>query len=81
MAYSLSQPLKGLVFHSDRSSQYTSQSYRELLKYYGVRASMGDTGACWGLLGLAGASWGLLGEPAPRSTFGTMLWWGISSAV
>lgn len=47
MAYNLRQPLKGLVFHSDRGSQYTSKSYRELLENYGVRASMGDVGACW----------------------------------
>jgi len=47
MAYNLRQPLKGLIFHSDRGSQYTSKSYRELLENYGVRASMGDVGACW----------------------------------
>lgn len=35
MAYNLRQPPKGLVFHSDRGSQYTS------------KASMGDVGACW----------------------------------
>ncbi len=47
MAYNLRQPSKGLVFHSDRGSQYTSQGYRKLLKTYGMRASMGDVGACW----------------------------------
>lgn len=46
-AYSLRQPPKGLVFHSDRGSQYTSKRYRNLLKRYGIRASMGDVGACW----------------------------------
>jgi putative transposase len=46
-AYNLRQPLKGLVFHSDRGSQYTSKQYRKLLKVYGMRASMGDVGACW----------------------------------
>ena len=46
-AYNLRQPAKGLVFHSDRGSQYTSKRYRKLLKGYGVRASMGDVGACW----------------------------------
>lgn len=46
-AYNLRQPPKGLVFHSDRGSQYTSKRYRGLLKSYGIRASMGDTGACW----------------------------------
>lgn len=46
-AYNLRQPLKGLVFHSDRGSQYTSKHYRKLLANYGIRASMGDVGACW----------------------------------
>ncbi len=46
-AYNLRQPPKGLVFHSDRGSQYTSNRYRRLLSDYGIRASMGDVGACW----------------------------------
>ena len=46
-AYNLRQPTKGLVFHSDRGSQYTSNRYRRLLSDYGIRASMGDVGACW----------------------------------
>jgi len=47
MAYTLRRPSKGLVFHSDRGSQYTSAKYRQLLRGYGMRASMGDVGACW----------------------------------
>lgn len=46
-AYNLRQPPKGLVFHSDRGSQYTSQDYRKLLEDYKMRSSMGDVGACW----------------------------------
>ena len=46
-AYNLRQPPQGLVFHSDRGSQYTSKRYRTLLTSYGIRASMGDVGACW----------------------------------
>jgi len=46
-AYNLRQPPKGLVFHSDRGSQYTSKQYRKLLASYHIRASMGDVGACW----------------------------------
>lgn len=46
-AYNLRQPRKGLVFHSDRGSQYTSKRYRKLLKGFGIRSSMGDVGACW----------------------------------
>ncbi|WP_353517147.1 IS3 family transposase [Thalassotalea sp. SU-HH00458] len=45
--YNLRQPPKGLIFHSDRGSQYTSRHYRKLLTNYGIRASMGDVGACW----------------------------------
>lgn len=46
-AYKVRQPAKGLVFHSDRGSQYTSKQYRKRLADYGMRASMGDVGACW----------------------------------
>jgi len=46
-AYNLRRPGKGLVFHSDRGSQYTSKHYRKLLASYQMRASMGDVGACW----------------------------------
>jgi putative transposase len=46
-AYNIRWPPKGLVFHSDRGSQYTSERYRALLDGYGIRASMGDVGACW----------------------------------
>ena len=46
-AVNLRQPSKGLVFHSDRGSQYTSKRFRNLLKGYGIRSSMGDVGACW----------------------------------
>ncbi len=46
-AYNLRQPPKGLVLHSDRGSQYTSESFAKLLKGYDMRASMGDVGACW----------------------------------
>ena len=46
-AYNLRQPPKGLVFHSDRGSQYTSKQFRTLLNGFGIRPSMGDVGACW----------------------------------
>lgn len=46
-AIHLRQPSKGLVFHSDRGSQYTSSHHRKLLAQHGIRASMGSTGACW----------------------------------
>jgi putative transposase len=46
-AVNLRQPPKGVVFHSDRGSQYTSKRFRRLLEVYGARSSMGDVGACW----------------------------------
>jgi len=46
-AYNLRQPKRGLVFHSDRGSQYTSKRFRKLLSNYGIRSSMGSVGACW----------------------------------
>ena len=46
-AINLRQPKRGLVFHSDRGSQYTSRHYRKLLADHGIRASMGSVGACW----------------------------------
>lgn len=37
----------GLIFHSDRGSQYASADYRALLTEYGVTASMSRRGNCW----------------------------------
>ena len=37
----------GLIFHSDRGSQYTSREYRQTLEGYGIRQSMGRTGSCY----------------------------------
>jgi len=41
------KPGKGLIFHSDRGSQYASDSYREILSDYDVKASMSRKGDCW----------------------------------
>ena len=46
-AFNLRQPSPGLVFHSDRGSQYTGKLYQRLLTTFGIRPSMGDVGACW----------------------------------
>ncbi|MGI8793630.1 MAG: IS3 family transposase [Acidimicrobiales bacterium] len=37
----------GVVFHSDRGSQYTSADFGELCDGHGVVQSMGATGVCW----------------------------------
>ena len=38
---------KGLIYHSDRGSQYASIEFRELLKRYGIKQSMSRKGNCW----------------------------------
>ena len=38
---------KGLIYHSDRGSQYASDSYRKLLIDNGFKASMSRKGDCW----------------------------------
>lgn len=37
----------GVIFHSDRGSQYTSAEFRHLCDAHGVKQSMGKTGVCW----------------------------------
>jgi putative transposase len=41
------KPEKGLLWHSDRGSQYASDSHRALLKQHGIRQSMSRKGNCW----------------------------------
>ena len=37
----------GLMFHSDRGSQYACEDFRNVLKEYGITASMSRRGNCW----------------------------------
>lgn len=37
----------GLIFHSDRGSQYASAAFREALEAAGIRSSMSRKGDCW----------------------------------
>jgi transposase InsO family protein len=39
--------VEGVIFHSDRGSQYTSAEFGALCEDLGVRQSMGATGVCW----------------------------------
>lgn len=39
--------LKGAIIHSDRGSQYTSHSYKEMLSQHGLKISMGQKGVCY----------------------------------
>ena len=40
-------PAGGLIFHSDRGSQYASRRYTDLLAGHGINASMSRKGNCW----------------------------------
>jgi len=44
MAVDARRPEPGLIFHSDRGSQFASKKVRKLLKKYGLRQSMGSRG-------------------------------------
>jgi putative transposase len=46
MALQQRHPAEGLLYHSDRGSQYTSQSYRQRLAAHGVTLSMSRVGEC-----------------------------------
>ncbi len=37
----------GLIFHSDRGSQYAAKDFRDVLTEYGITASMSRRGDCW----------------------------------
>lgn len=41
------RPKAGLLHHSDRGSQYTSQAYRAYLEQSGIQSSMSRKGNCW----------------------------------
>ena len=47
MAWRSRLPAVGLIFHSDRSSQYASLSYAEFLAGHGIMAFMRRKGNCW----------------------------------
>jgi putative transposase len=40
-------PKGGLIFHSDRGSQYASDDFRDVLDHHGIMASMSRKGNCW----------------------------------
>lgn len=41
------KPNKGLIWHTDRGSQYAAHSHREILITYGIIPSMSRKGNCW----------------------------------
>ena len=47
MAWFRRHPAAGLIFHSDRGSQYASNDYRQLLRDFKMESSMSRKGDCW----------------------------------
>ena len=47
MAIVTRAPLKGLVWHTDRGSQYASYEHKDLLQKHGIVQSMSRKGNCW----------------------------------
>lgn len=47
MAIITRKPNKGLIFHSDRGTQYASNSFKQLLKKNNITQSMSRSGNCW----------------------------------
>ena len=47
MAITQRRPAPGLIFHADRGSQYTSRTFRKLLKEHHITQSLSRPGQCW----------------------------------
>jgi transposase InsO family protein len=47
MAWFRRHPAPGLIFHSDRGSQYCAHEFLRVLDDYGMRSSMSRKGDCW----------------------------------
>lgn len=47
MAWFRRKPARGLIFHSDRGSQYCSHAFQQTLLEYGMKSSMSRKGNCW----------------------------------
>jgi len=47
MAYFRRRPQAGLIFHSDRGSQYCSHDFQNTLQRFEMKSSMSRKGNCW----------------------------------
>ena len=47
MAWFRRRPPSGLLFHSDRGSQYASHDFQKILRRFAMRGSMSRKGNCW----------------------------------
>jgi putative transposase len=71
MALLARQSPKGVLFHSDRGSQYTSDAYRALLADVGATISMSRTGNCYDNAVTESFFGTLKGECVERTSFQT----------
>ncbi len=62
------RPKAGLLHHSDRGSQYTSQAYQAYLRRYGIQPSMSRKGNCWDNAAME-SFFGTLKDACVRETF------------
>jgi putative transposase len=47
MAWFRRRPGHGVIFHSDRGSQYCSHEFQRTMRDWGMRSSMSRKGNCW----------------------------------
>jgi putative transposase len=71
MALAHRQPEPGLLHHSDRGSQYTAATYRELLDQYGIIRSMSRKGDCYDNALMESFFGTLKSECVDRQSFGS----------
>ncbi len=71
MALQRRRPTVGLLLHSDRGSQYTSDQYQDLVASSGIQASMSGTGNCYDNAVMERFFGSLKGECIERCVFQT----------
>lgn len=71
MAWFRRKPGPGLIFHSDRGSQYASMAFAKQLRTFAMRASMSRKGDCWDNAVAESLFGSLKSESLHRHDFGT----------
>ena len=71
MAWFRRKPAPGLIFHSDRGSQYASHAFAKQVKAFKMRASMSRKGDCWDNAVAESLFGSLKTESLHRHDFGT----------
>ena len=71
MAWFRRKPAPGLIFHSDRGSQYASAVFAKQIKAFAMRPSMSRKGDCWDNAVAESLFGSLKTESLHRHDFGT----------